>query len=144
MPAASRRSAATARGYVVRKLLATLLWQAAVVSPLVLNRDGEVVMPVRGSFERTDASAGGAAGVQNNNNAAERSTPRNSYELFGSHRSPNARICDASTDEQCGDDPLAGSVSREALDRLRSLDKADWPQQRPLEVVALGLVSEWL
>ena len=60
---------------------------------------------------------------------------RNSYDLFQSHRARGAYICDPDI-EVC--DPLQGAVSKVELDRLRKLDKEQWPRRRPLEVAALG------
>ena len=60
---------------------------------------------------------------------------RNSYELFNNYKARNARICNPDV-EEC--DPMQGAVSKQALERLWSLDKNKWPRHRPLEVAALG------
>ena len=117
---------------VAALLLMMCCWQLFCgVKALTLHKDtGEI------SSALASPPASMPAAQQRNTESAKNS--RNSYDLFGGHKAPNARVCDPAV-EKC--DPLSGAVSKEALEKLRALDKDQWPRRRPLEVAALGFVN---
>lgn len=117
--------------------VATLLLSMCCMQPfchveaLSMHKDtGEIINPL--------VSALATKTETHTRNSEKARSSRNSYDLFGSHKAPNARICDPAV-ETC--DPLSGAVSKEALEKLRALDKDQWPRRRPLEVAALGFVN---